>query len=79
MKMLSLIYLAQSSDCRRTFCVSIICVLETSGPGYLIFTTTNETVCVLEEAEWENYYNFIINSLFMYSVLFVQIVLCCFF
>lgn len=54
--MLSLINLAQSSDCRRTFCVAVICVLETSGLGYLIFTTTNENVCVLEEAEQENYY-----------------------
>lgn len=47
--MLSLINLAQSSDCRRTFCVAVICVLETSGLGYLIFTTTNENVCVLEK------------------------------
>lgn len=40
-----------------------------SGLGYLIFTATNETVCVLGKAEGESYYNFIINSRFLCKVL----------
>lgn len=56
-------------------CRAVICVLETSDLGYLIFTTTNETVCVLEKAEWENYYNCTINPWFLCNVLFAQIVL----
>lgn len=55
-------------------CRTVICVLETSDLGYLIFTTTAEIVCVLEKAEGKIYYNFIINSQFLCSVLFVQIV-----